>query len=155
MTRSGTETAIHTIGLDIANDSFSVHGFDVESHMVVTKDLKRGQDLMWFAKLPPARVGLEACASPHHRNSKTDNSHTNVTTNYASNGITIKAVVTETVDATGKLHYDYVDEDATNGYDTLNRQRIIEAAGIRVNEFITFNKDGSWRREELELRLAA
>jgi transposase len=55
MTKSGTETAIHTIGLDIANDSFSVHGFDVEGHMVVTKNLKRGQVLMWFAKLPPAR----------------------------------------------------------------------------------------------------
>jgi hypothetical protein len=151
MTRSGTETAIHTIGLDIANDSFSVHGFDVESHMVVTKDLKRSQVLMWFTKLPPACVGLEACASPHHTKSKTDNSHTNVTTNYARDGITFKAIVTETVDATGKLRYDYVDEDAINDYDTLNRQRIIEAAGIWVNEFITFNKDGSWRREELEL----
>jgi hypothetical protein len=40
-------------------------------------------------------------------------------------------------------------------YDILDRQRIIEAAGIRINEFITFNKDGSWRREEKEMRLSA
>ncbi len=66
MTKSATETAIHTIGLDIAKNSFSVHGFDVAGHTVLTKDLKRGQVLAFFAKLPPSRVGLEACASAHH-----------------------------------------------------------------------------------------
>ena len=42
MTKSATETAIHTISLDIAKNSFSVHGFDAEGVTVLTKDLKRG-----------------------------------------------------------------------------------------------------------------
>jgi transposase len=66
MTKSATETAIHTLGLDIAKNSFSVHGFDAEGVTVLTKDLKRGQVLMWFSKLPPCLVGLEACASAHY-----------------------------------------------------------------------------------------
>jgi transposase len=66
MTKSATKTAIHTIGLDIAKNSFSVHGFDAEGVTVLTRDLKRGQVLMWFAKLPPCRVRLEACALAHY-----------------------------------------------------------------------------------------
>ncbi len=66
MTKSATETTIHTIGLDIAKNSFSAHGFDAEGSTVLTKDLKRGQVLAFFSGLPPCRVGLEACASAHH-----------------------------------------------------------------------------------------
>lgn len=66
MKKSATEVAIHTIGLDIAKNSFSLHGFDYEGRTVLTKDLKRGQVLAWFSKLPAARVGLEACASAHY-----------------------------------------------------------------------------------------
>jgi transposase len=66
MKKSATEVAIHTIGLDIAKNSFSLHGFDCEGHTVLTKDLKRGQVLAFFAKLPPCLVGLEACASAHY-----------------------------------------------------------------------------------------
>lgn len=66
MTKSATETTIHTIGLDIAKNNFSIHGFDVEGHTVLTKDLKRGQMLGWFAKLPACLVGIEACGSAHY-----------------------------------------------------------------------------------------
>ena len=66
MKNSATETPIHTIGLDIAKNSFSIHGFDVNGVTVLTKDLKRAQVLGWFAKLPPCLVGLEACASAHY-----------------------------------------------------------------------------------------
>jgi transposase len=66
MTKTATEVAIHTIGLDIAKHSFSVHGFDEGGKTVLTKELKRGQVLAWFARLAPCTVGLEACASAHH-----------------------------------------------------------------------------------------
>ena len=66
MTKSAIETAIHTIGLDIAKNSFSVHGFDAEGRTVLTRDLKRGQMLVWFAGLPACLVGIEACASAHY-----------------------------------------------------------------------------------------
>ena len=57
---------ITTIGLDIAKNSFSVHGFDVEGVTVLAKELKRAQIAGFFAKLEPCRVGLEACASAHY-----------------------------------------------------------------------------------------
>ena len=57
---------ITTIGLDIAKNSFSVHGFNVEGVTVLTKELKRAQIAGFFAKLEPCRVGLEACASAHY-----------------------------------------------------------------------------------------
>ena len=66
MTKSATKLAIHTIGLDIAKNSFALHGFDEQGHTVLAKELKRGQMLGFFAKLEACRVGLEACASAHH-----------------------------------------------------------------------------------------
>ena len=66
MTKSATKTAIHTIGLDIAKNSFALHGFDAGSHTVLVKELKRGQVLAFFAKLDACLVGLEACASAHY-----------------------------------------------------------------------------------------
>ena len=59
-------TQISTIGLDIAKNSFSVHGFDAEGRTVLKKELKRAQVASFFANLEPCRVGLEACASAHY-----------------------------------------------------------------------------------------
>ena len=59
-------TKISTIGLDIAKNSFAVHGFDAEGRTVLAKELKRSQVLTFFTKLAACRVGLEACASAHH-----------------------------------------------------------------------------------------
>jgi transposase len=61
-----TMSMITTIGLDIAKNSFAVHGFDVEGVTVLAKALKRAQIAGFFAKLAPCRVGLEACASAHY-----------------------------------------------------------------------------------------
>lgn len=66
MTKTATETPLHTIGLDIAKNSFAVHGLDADGKTVLMQELKRGQVLAWFAKLPAVRVGLEACGSAHH-----------------------------------------------------------------------------------------
>ena len=57
---------ITTIGLDIAKNSFAVHGFDAGGMTVLVKELKRAQVLAFFARLAPCRIGLEACASAHH-----------------------------------------------------------------------------------------
>jgi transposase len=51
---------ISTIRLDIAKNSFAVHGFDADGVTVLTKELKRAQVLAFFAKLAPCRVGLGA-----------------------------------------------------------------------------------------------
>ena len=66
MKKNITETSVRTIGIDIAKNSFSVHGFDAGGSTVLTKDLKRSQVLPFFAKLPPLLIGLEACGSSNH-----------------------------------------------------------------------------------------
>ena len=57
---------ISTIGLDIAKNVFQVHGVDDVGEVVVVKQLRRGQVLRFFEKLPPCLVGIEACATSHH-----------------------------------------------------------------------------------------
>jgi transposase len=61
-----TMDKITTIGLDIAKNSFAVHGFDAEGRTVLKKELKRAQVEPFFSRLEACRVGLEACASAHH-----------------------------------------------------------------------------------------
>ena len=57
---------ISTVGLDIAKKVFQVHGVDPGGAVVVRTTLRRSQLLAWFGKLPPALVGMEACATAHH-----------------------------------------------------------------------------------------
>jgi transposase len=58
---------ITTIGLDIAKSVFQVHGIDAEGTVVLRRQFKRRYVLAFFQKLPPCLVGIEACASAHHR----------------------------------------------------------------------------------------
>jgi transposase len=55
-----------TIGLDIAKSVFQVHGVDADGNVVVRRQLKRRYVLVFFQKLPPCLVGIEACASSHY-----------------------------------------------------------------------------------------
>jgi transposase len=54
------------IGLDIAKSVFQVHGEDAAGRVVVQKRLRRSQVAGFFAKLPAARIGIEACGSAHY-----------------------------------------------------------------------------------------
>jgi transposase len=58
--------SITTIGLDIANSVFQVHGVDAAGQVILRRQLKRRYVLAFFQKLPPCLVGIEACASSHH-----------------------------------------------------------------------------------------
>src|ERR1700726_112153 len=57
---------ITTIGLDIAKSVFQVHGVDATGQVVIRRQFKRRFVLVFFQKLPPCLVGIEACASSHH-----------------------------------------------------------------------------------------
>lgn len=57
---------ITTIGLDLAKSVFQAHGVDGSGKVVLSKRLRRGQVLEFFAKLRPCLVGMEACATAHH-----------------------------------------------------------------------------------------
>src|SRR5262249_27126257 len=58
--------AVTTIGLDLAEHVFQVHGVDAEGATVLRKQLRRAQVLAFFSRLPPCLVGLEACATAHY-----------------------------------------------------------------------------------------
>src|SRR6476660_1495742 len=57
---------ITTIGLDIAKSVFQVHGVDAQGIVILRRQLKRRHVLVFFQKLSPCLIGIEACASSHH-----------------------------------------------------------------------------------------
>lgn len=54
------------IGLDIAKNVFELHGRDASGKVVLRRRLKRAQVEAFFAALPKAVIGMEACGSAHH-----------------------------------------------------------------------------------------
>jgi transposase len=56
---------VTTIGLDLAKSVFQVHGVDADGRMVPRRKLRRGEVEAFFAALPPATVGREACGGAH------------------------------------------------------------------------------------------
>ncbi len=58
--------SVTTIGLDIAKSVFQVHGVDESGETVIRQKLKQRYALLFFQKLPPCLVGIEACATAHH-----------------------------------------------------------------------------------------
>ena len=56
-----------TTGLDIAKSVFQAHGADAAGNIVDRRQLKRRHLLTFFQELAPCLVGIEACATSHHR----------------------------------------------------------------------------------------
>ena len=57
---------ISTIGFDLAKSVFQVHGIDAVGQVIIRRQLRRAEVVKFFAKLPPCRIGMEACASAHY-----------------------------------------------------------------------------------------
>lgn len=57
---------VSIIGVDLAKNSFQVHGVDAKGGVVVRKSLRRDKVSEFFANLPPCLVGMEACAGSAH-----------------------------------------------------------------------------------------
>src|SRR5690242_4848637 len=57
--------SIIRIGLDTAKHVFQLHGVD-EREQPVRRRLGRKEVAPFFAKLPPTRIGLEACGAAHY-----------------------------------------------------------------------------------------
>lgn len=58
--------SIIRIGLDTAKHVFQLHGVDEEEQPVLCRRLSRKEVEPFFAKLPPGRIGLEACGAAHY-----------------------------------------------------------------------------------------
>ncbi|MBL8882740.1 MAG: IS110 family transposase [Hyphomicrobium sp.] len=57
---------IATIGIDIAKNVFHLHGVCVDGNVVVSRQLRRRQDIPYLQQLTPCLIGIEACPGAHH-----------------------------------------------------------------------------------------
>lgn len=54
------------LAIDLAKQSFQLHGVDGQGHVVLKKKLSRNQLSAFIANLPPCLIGLEACGGAHY-----------------------------------------------------------------------------------------
>mgnify|MGYP000501124569 CR=1 FL=1 len=57
---------VTTIGIDLAKNSFSLHGVDGRGKLVFRKTLARAKLMPFLAQQPPCLIGMEACSGAHH-----------------------------------------------------------------------------------------
>lgn len=58
---------VMTVGVDLAKNVFQIHAVGSDGKVVIRRQLRRVEMLEFFSGLPPCLVGMEACASAHHR----------------------------------------------------------------------------------------
>ena len=56
---------VTTLGLDLAKNTFSLHGMDGSGKAVIRKALSRARLMPFIAQLPPCLIGVEACSGAH------------------------------------------------------------------------------------------
>jgi transposase len=65
--RNHTENKrIKVLGIDLAKQTFQLHGINAQGHPVLQKKLTRKKLSAFIANLPPCLIGLEACGGAHH-----------------------------------------------------------------------------------------
>lgn len=57
---------ITTIGIDLAKQVFQIHGVNEFGKAVLKKQVRRQQMAAFFANMPPALIGMEACGGAHY-----------------------------------------------------------------------------------------
>lgn len=57
---------ITPVGLDLAKNLFQVHAVDENGAVLVRRQVRRAQVLLFFSRLHPCLIGIEACAGAHH-----------------------------------------------------------------------------------------
>jgi transposase len=54
------------IGLDTSKHVFQIHGVDENDQPILRQQIRRSEVEKVFAKLPPTRIGMEACGASHY-----------------------------------------------------------------------------------------
>jgi len=65
MRNYSADNTIKTIGIDLAKNSFQVHGVDAHDRVVIRRKMTRKRLVVFMAKLPSCLVGMEACGGAH------------------------------------------------------------------------------------------
>jgi len=58
--------SVSAIGIDLAKNSFSLHGTDEHGKVFLKKTVTRSKLLLTLANVPPCLVGMEACSGAHY-----------------------------------------------------------------------------------------
>jgi len=58
--------SVSAIGIDLAKNSFSLHGSDERGKVFLKKTVTRNKLLLTLANVPPCLVGMEACSGAHY-----------------------------------------------------------------------------------------
>ncbi len=56
---------VSTLGIDLAKNTFSLHGVNSNGAVVLRRSLSRGKLSELVAQLPPCLIGMEACSGAH------------------------------------------------------------------------------------------
>lgn len=57
---------VTVLGIDLAKQSFQLHGVDASGQVVIRKKLSRNKLSQFIAQLPPCIIGIEACGGSNH-----------------------------------------------------------------------------------------
>ena len=60
------KSVVTVLGIDLAKQSFQLHGVDKAGQTVFRKKLSRNKLTAFIANLPPCLIGLEACGGAHY-----------------------------------------------------------------------------------------
>lgn len=66
MNKHNAKGTLAVLGIDLAKQSFQLHGVDKDGQVVLKKKLGRKQLSAFVANLPVCLIGLEACGGAHH-----------------------------------------------------------------------------------------
>lgn len=58
--------SVSAIGIDLAKNTFSLHGVDEQGKVFLKKTVSRNKLLLTLANLPPCLIGMEACSGSHY-----------------------------------------------------------------------------------------
>lgn len=58
--------SVTTIGIDLAKNTFSLHGVDKQGKPCLRKTVSRNKLLHTLANVPPCLIGMEACSGAHY-----------------------------------------------------------------------------------------
>jgi len=65
MNKHSKAGSIKVVGIDLAKNTFHLHGVDAHGNIVMRKKLSRSKLSAFMANLPPCLVGMEACGGSH------------------------------------------------------------------------------------------
>lgn len=66
MKHNNSKSTLTVLGLDLAKQSFQLHGVDTNGNVVLMKKLKRNNLSKFIAQLPACLIGIEACGGSNY-----------------------------------------------------------------------------------------